>query len=61
MKLAVVILLLAIGVQCNRAQYITSWGNVQSTQILVEQKVLVPSGWLQVREHTVTYRSVSAR
>lgn len=59
MKFAVAILLLAIGATCISAQYITSWGDVHNTRVLYQQKVEVASGWLQVRDRTVTYRSVS--
>lgn len=59
MKYAVTILLLAIVATCVSAQYVTTWG-VQTGRLLAEERVVVSSGWLQVRERTVTFRSVSA-
>lgn len=60
MKFAAAILLLALGVACISAQRVTVWGNIQNGRLLAEQRVVVTSNWLQVKERTVTYRSVSA-
>lgn len=60
MKLFATIFLLAIGAACISAQIATFWGNVATTRLLAEHKVVVSSSWLQVKERTVTYRSVSA-
>lgn len=60
MKFAATFLLLAIGAACINAQHVISWGDVTNTRLLAEQRVTVASTWLQIKERTVTYRSVSA-
>lgn len=60
MRLVAAIFLLAIGAACISAQVVTSWGNVVNTKLLAEHRVVVTSNWLQVKERTVTFKSVSA-
>lgn len=58
---ATILLLIIIGDACisAHAQNVTIWGNVHNTRILAEQHVIVTSNWWQIKERTVTYRSVS--
>lgn len=58
MKFIATFLLLAIGVACINAQYPTAWG-VTTGPILAQEKIVVDSSWFQIKERTVTYRSVS--
>lgn len=59
MNLTVAVLLLTVGAVFIDAQHVTSWGNVQSSKLLAEQKIEVAGGWFQVRERFVSYQSVS--
>lgn len=61
MKIAVTIFLLVIGVQCNIAQYVTSWGNVQNTTIFAEYGIHVRGKWMQVEGREVGFIPVSEK
>lgn len=60
MKLAAIAALLVIGAACISSQYVTIWGDVVNTRIMAEQRVTVSSSWMQIKERTINYSSVSA-
>lgn len=58
MKFALIFVVFAVCASCAIAENITSWGDVHSTWLMREERVVVPYQFFRRQNRTVTFRTV---